>query len=445
VDASPAHHLAATAVSLAIQKLVRLRKDDPWTRERRPSQTPPPGGWRTWLVMAGRGFGKTRTGAEFVRDEVFHGRMGRVALVGPTAADTRDVMVEGESGLLSVCERFAFRPKYEPSKRRLTFPNGARATCYSADEPNRLRGPQHDGFWADEVAAWNDPESWDMLQFGLRLGVNPRGIATTTPKAVRVVRDLLAQVESGVVAVTGGSTYENAANLAGAFLDQIVRRYEGTRLGRQELLGELLLDVPGALWTAIGIDGDRVATHPAVEFMPRIVIGVDPAVSASEDSAETGIVACGVDELRHGYVLEDASLRGTPLEWAEAVVRCFDQWHADRVIAEANNGGLMVAQTLRTVRPGLPITLVHASRGKLPRAEPVAALYEQHRVSHVGLFPLLEDQMTSFDGTLGQESPDRMDALVWALTDLMVTGPGETVDSGIAAAWSDGLGVVDAW
>jgi phage terminase large subunit-like protein len=345
-------------------------------------------------------------------------------------------MVEGESGLLAVCDRYAFRPKYEPSKRRLTWPNGAMATTYSADEPDRLRGPQHDGFWADEVAAWDRPEAWDMLQFGLRLGMNPRGVATTTPKPVRVVRDLLDQQRDGTVVVTAGSTYDNAPNLAPAFLAQIVRRYEGTRLGRQELLGELLLDVPGALWTAVQIDTDRVADAPLLERMTRVVVGVDPAASANEDSDETGIVVAAVAEDGDGYVLTDATLRATPLEWARRVVDAFDQWQADRVVAEANNGGLMVAQTLHTVRPSLPITLVHASRGKLPRAEPVAALYEQHRVHHVGLFPELEDQMTSYDGS-AKVSPDRMDALVWALSELMVDAPPDELDPAMILAWDD--------
>jgi predicted phage terminase large subunit-like protein len=368
-------------------------------------------------VMAGRGFGKTRTGAEFIREEVTAGRMKRIALVAPTAADARDVMVEGESGLLAVCDRYGFRPLYEPSKRRLTWSNGAKAWTYSADEPDRLRGPQHDGAWSDEIAAWQYPESWDMLQFGLRLGINPRQIATTTPRPVPVVKDLLAQQESGTVVVTSGSSYENAENLAPAFVDQIIRRYEGTRLGRQEINAELLTDVPGALWTLALLDEHRLREAPVLQ---RIVIGVDPAASDGEGSAETGIVVAGKGSDGHGYVLEDVTLAGSPNEWARAVVAAYQRHKADRVVAEINNGGAMVEHTLRTVDRKLPITVVHASRGKITRAEPVAALYEQGKVHHVGAHIALEDQMTTYDGS--GESPDRMDALVWALTDLLL-GP----------------------
>jgi len=410
--------------------------DDPWADARRANQTPPDGDWRTWLVMAGRGFGKTRTGAEFIREEVMAGRMRRAALVAPTAADARDVMVEGESGLLAVCDRYGFRPKYEPSKRQLTFPNGAIAKTYSAEEADRLRGPQHDGAWSDELGAWEKPDAWDMLQFGLRLGVNPRQIATTTPKPRKVVRELLEQAKSGdgTVVVTRGSTYDNADNLAPPFLDAIVRRYEGTRLGRQELEGDYLDDVPGALWSLALIERDRVQIPPIDDHWVRIVVAVDPAASNSEDASETGIVVAGIDINGDGYVLEDCSRHGSPLEWARTAVDAYDRWQADRVIAEANNGGLMVSQTLQTVRDTLPIRLVHASRGKLTRAEPVAALYEQGRVHHVGLFSRLEDQMVSYDGS--GDSPDRMDALVWAMTDLLVGyGSGE-VDPVLLAAFS---------
>jgi phage terminase large subunit-like protein len=425
----------AAAVATAKLRLLAIRHDDPWARQRRATQTPPDGDWRTWLVMAGRGFGKTRTAAEFIREEVAEGRMRRVALVAPTAADARDVMVEGESGLLAVCERYGCRPLYEPSKRRLTWANGAKAWTYSADEPDRLRGPQHDGFWADEIAAWTYPDAWDQLQFGLRLGSNPRGVAGTTPRPVRVVKDLLQQMEQGTVVLTGGSSYDNAANLAPAFVDQIIHRYEGTRIGRQEIHAELLTDVPGALWTLAGIDDARMLTLDRDIALSRIVVGVDPAASAGEDASETGIVVAGIDARQHGYVLDDVSLHGTPNDWARAAIDAVDRWQADRVVAEANNGGLMVEQTLRTLRPNLPITLVHASRGKLTRAEPVAALYEQGRIHHVGGFPHLEDQMTTYDGS--GDSPDRMDALVWTLTDLLVGYQSNELDPAIAAAWSD--------
>lgn len=406
----------ATAVVLATHRLKARRDADHWGDTRRANQTPPDGDWRTWLVMAGRGFGKTRTGAEFIREEIMAGRARRVALVGPTAADARDVMVEGESGLLAVCERYGFRPTYEHSKRRLTFPNGARAWTYSAEEPDRLRGPQHDLAWSDEIAAWQRPDSWDMLQFGLRLGANPRQIATTTPRPVPVVKYLLSQRESGMVVVTSGSSYENAANLAPAFVEQIIRRYEGTRLGRQEINAELLTDTPGALWTLALLDETRVRETPL--FLKRIVVGVDPAASDGENAAHTGIVVAALSIAGHAYVLEDATASGSPNDWARAVVAAYQKHNADRVVAEINNGGAMVEHTLRTVDRRLPITVVHASRGKLTRAEPVAALYEQGKVHHVGSFIALEDQMTTYDGS--GESPDRMDALVWALTDLML-------------------------
>ncbi len=421
---------AVAAVAAAVVRLRGRRDADPWAAQRRPNQTPPDGDWRTWLVLAGRGFGKTRTAAEWAREEVMAGRARRVALVAPTAADVRDVLVEGESGLLAVCERYGFRPLYEPSKRRLTFPNGAIATTYSADEPDRLRGPQHDLAVCDEVAAWRRPEAFDMLQFGLRLGSDPRQIVTTTPRPVPLLKRLLADPTT---AVTRGSTYDNRGNLAPAFLAQIVARYEGTRLGRQELLGEILDDVPGALWTLATIDAHRVAEAPALDTLTRIVIGVDPAASAGEESAETGIVVVGRDWRGDGYVLEDASLRGSPFEWGRAVVAAYDRWRADAIVAEANQGGAMVAATIQAIWDAAPVTLVHASRGKLTRAEPVSALYEQGRVHHVGAFPALEDQMTTYDGS--GASPDRMDALVWGFTDVLVGAAPAEIDPAVAAAF----------
>jgi phage terminase large subunit-like protein len=419
---------------LRIRHLLRRRlSPDPWfgvDGAARTSQQPPPGDWRTWLILAGRGWGKTATGAHWIRREVMQGRARRVALVGSTAADVRDVMVEGISGLLSACRDAGFGARYESSRRRVVFENGAIAMLFSAEEPDRLRGPQHELAWSDELAAWDDFDTWDQLQFGLRLGSNPRQIVTTTPRPVKVVKDL---VSESTTVMTRGTSYENRENLAPAFFHEILKRYEGTRLGRAEIEGELLDDVPGALWTYAMIEQSRVQQGPDDLDWQRIVIGVDPAATNSDESSETGVVVAGVGFDTHGYVLEDLSLRGSPLEWAEAVVGAFDRWRADRVIAEANNGGLMVEQTLRTVRPSLPITLVHASRGKITRAEPVAALYEQQHVHHVGGFPRLEDQMTSYDGT--GESPDRMDALVWALTDLMVGHSSGEIDPFLRAAF----------
>lgn len=382
-----------------------------WKFWARPSQLPPPGDWRVWLILAGRGFGKTRTGAETTIDRVRRSVSKRVGLIAPTAADARDVMVEGESGILA-CSPPDFRPLYEPSKRRLTWPNGAVATLFSAEEPDRLRGPQHDFIWADEPAAWKYPETWDMAMFGLRLGTNPQVVATTTPRPTRLIRDLVA--DPGTV-VTRGTTYENARNLAPAFLTAIVKKYEGTRLGRQELNGEILDDNPGALWSRNVIEALRVREHPP---LLRIVVGVDPAVTSDPKSDETGIVVAGVDAAGHYYVLADASLQGTPLTWATAVKRVYDQYRADRVVAEKNNGGELVEANLRTVDRTLSYRGVWASRGKQTRAEPISSLYEQGKVHHVGTFPLLEDQMCDWAPDSGDPSPDRMDALVWAITEL---------------------------
>lgn len=407
--ALPGEQLQEAIETLTDDEAAALLYD--WKFWARPSQLPPPGDWRVWLILAGRGFGKTRTGAETTIDRVRRSVSKRVGLIAPTAADARDVMVEGESGILA-CSPPDFRPLYEPSKRRLTWPNGAVATLFSAEEPDRLRGPQHDFIWADEPAAWKYPETWDMAMFGLRLGTNPQVVATTTPRPTRLIRDLVA--DPGTV-VTRGTTYENARNLAPAFLTAIVKKYEGTRLGRQELNGEILDDNPGALWSRNVIEALRVREHPP---LLRIVVGVDPAVTSDPESDETGIVVAGVDAAGHYYVLADASLQGTPLTWATAVKRVYDQYRADRVVAEKNNGGELVEANLRTVDRTLSYRGVWASRGKQTRAEPISSLYEQGKVHHVGTFPLLEDQMCDWAPDSGDPSPDRMDALVWAMTEL---------------------------
>ena len=387
-----------------------------WRFWARPEQLEPPGDWRIWLILTGRGWGKTRTGAEWVRAQVRSGAAGRIALVAPTAADARDVMVEGESGILSIGSE-AERPHYEPSKRRLTWPNGAIATLYSAEEPERLRGPQHDAAWCDELAAWRYMDAaWDMLMFGLRLGDNPRAVVTTTPKPKALLKTLLKDPHTHA---TRGSTYDNLPNLAPQFADEIIQRYKGTRLGRQELAGELLEDVEGALWTRAIIDGARVEDAPDLS---RIVVGVDPAVTSGEDSCETGIVVagqCGEDF----YVLADWSGRMTPEQWARRAVNAYHEFSADRVIGEVNNGGDLVESVIRNSDRNVAYSAVHASRGKAKRAEPIEALYEQGRVHHVGQFATLEDQMCSFvpQDADASNSPDRMDALVWALTDLSST------------------------
>ena len=388
---------------------------DDWRVWARPSQLPPGGAWRVWLLLAGRGFGKTRSGAEWVRRQAESGAAERIALVAPTARDARLVMVEGESGLLAIASD-ARRPVFEPSKRQLTWPNGAISTLFSADEPDRLRGPQFDAAWCDELAAWRYPAAWDMLMMGLRLGQNPRVVVTTTPKPVKLIRALLASPDC---AVTRGGTRENADNLAPGFLDAILKQYEGTRLGRQELEAELLEDMPGALWSRDQIERARVDEAPVLR---RVVVAIDPAASAGEDADETGIVVAALGQDSQGYVLDDLSGRFSPHDWASRALEAYRAHRADRIVAEVNNGGAMVEATLRVLDAGVSYKPVHASRGKLARAEPVAALYEQGRIHHVGAFPALEDQMCAFTGgpLAHLASPDRVDALVWALSELML-------------------------
>ncbi len=418
---------AALIEDLTDAEVERLAYDWPfWAR----AAQRPPADWRAWwLILAGRGFGKTRTGAETVREEQEAGRAGRIALVAPTAADARDVMVEGESGILATAPRWN-RPLYEPSKRRVTWPNGAIATLYSADEPERLRGPQHDFAWADEVAAWRYPETFDQLRFGLRLGGRPRGVATTTPKPLPIVRDLLADPAT---VVTRGSTYENAANLPDSFLREIRRRYEGTRLGRQELNAEVLDDVEGALWTLGMVEACRITPEQFARVtLGRTVVAIDPNVTGGEGADEAGVVAgargvgpcpCGGRDC--GYVLRDASGKMPPVEWARRAAGLYRELEADRVLGEANNGGDLIEAQLRVVAPDVSYAKVHASKTKRTRAEPVAALYEPSaarpsRVHHVGPLPRLEDQLTQWVPDTGQPSPGRLDALVWAMTDLML-------------------------
>jgi phage terminase large subunit-like protein len=393
-----------------------------WRFWARPNQLAPIGDWQTWMLLAGRGFGKTRTGAEWVRERKQTGLYGRTALVAPTASDARDVIVEGESGILAISPPW-FRPLYEPSKRRLTWPNGAIATLYSADEPERLRGPQHDGAWCDELGSWRYPEAWDMLMFGLRLGQNPQACVTTTPKPVKLVREVLS--DAGTV-VTRGSTFDNKANLARKFLEKIVKKYDGTRLGRQELHAELLEDLVGALWNRTKIEELRVGgpTGKPVPPMKRIVVALDPAISTTEGADETGIIVAGLGIDNHGYVLEDRSSIYSPEQWATEAVKQYREHRADRIVAEINQGGDMVESTVRMVDRNAAYKGVHATKGKAVRAEPVAALYEQGRIHHVGAFPMLEDQMCGFTVDFDRKamgySPDRMDALVWAFTELMV-------------------------
>jgi len=383
-----------------------------WTIWARDKQLPPAGPWRVWLILAGRGFGKTRTGAEWIRARAETGQAGRMALVGETAADVRDVMVEGESGLLATAPPWN-RPRYEPSKRRLTWPNGAVATCFSADDPDQLRGPQFDAAWADEIAKWRYEAAWDNLMMGLRLGADPRCVASTTPRPRAWLTRLL---QDPMTAVTRGATAENADNLAPGYLEQILARYAGTRIGRQEIDGEYLTEIPGALWTRALVEAARVPLQ--VPDLARIVVAVDPAVTAHDRSDETGIVVAGAEGDRVFWVLEDLSGRYSPDEWARVAIEAWRRHRADALICEVNQGGDLVAATIRTVDPAVPVRSVRATRGKRLRAEPIAALYEQGRVRHAGALSALEDQMAMFTGEPGQASPDRLDALVWALTDL---------------------------
>jgi predicted phage terminase large subunit-like protein len=405
-----------------ISALADALEDGGWRAKARPSQLPPPGDWwNGWGVVAGRGFGKNFTGAGWVNELVETKQAGRIALVAATAADARDVMVEGESGILRLAPSWN-RPEYEPSKRRLTWKNGAVATLFSAEEPDRLRGPQFDLAWADELGAWLDPQAtWDMLMFGLRLGKRPRWLVTTTPRPIKLLKSLLAR-EGRDVVITRGSTFENEANLAPSFLQALRDRYEGTRLGRQEIHAELLSDNPGALWNLDWLDRDRVSVVPELR---RIVVAIDPAVSNNEGSDETGIIVAGVTKDQKIYVLEDLSGKYAPHEWAAKAILAYRRHKADRILAEVNNGGAMVEATIRALDHSVSFKAVHASRGKVVRAEPIAALYEQRKVHHAGNFPVLEDQMCAFTSDFDRArigySPDRVDALVWALTEL--SGP----------------------
>ncbi len=380
----------------------------------RDEQLPPPGDWTYWLILAGRGFGKTRTGAEWVREQVKTCRF--VNIIGATADDARDVGIEGESGILAVCPA-AERPEYRPSQRKLVWPNGAQSLIFTADEPERLRGKQHERLWCDEVAAWRYPEAWDQAKLGLRLGAKPRACLTTTPRPSKMIKAIIADPATHT---TRGSTYENRSNLAKTFFDQIIRVYEGTRLGRQELNAELLSDNPGALWRREMFDATRVARVPD---MRRIIVAIDPAVTSSDDSDETGIVVAGLGEDGRCYVLDDLTCKATPRDWAQLAIDAYRHYRADRIVAEGNNGGDLIEAVMRGIEAQVAFSRVHARVGKFSRAEPVAALYEQGRVSHVGSFPELEDECCDYDPVTAKQSPNRMDALVWALTELILDGP----------------------
>ncbi len=391
-------------------------------------QVPPEGDWRSWVIMGGRGAGKTRAGAEWVRAQVEGsmpmdaGRCARIALIGETVDQVREVMVFGESGILA-CSPPDRRPEWVATRKTLVWPNGAEAQVFSAHDPEALRGPQFDGAWVDELAKWKKArETWDMLQFALRLGRHPQVCITTTPRNVGVLKDIL---KADTTVVTSAPTEANAAFLAESFLEEVRARYAGTRLGRQELDGVLLEDIEGALWSSAALEACRITDPPA---MDRIVVAVDPPVTGKSTSDECGIVVVGactqgpVQDWR-AYVLADATVAAaSPASWANAAIRAMEQWGAERLVAEVNQGGDLVSSVIRQVDPLVPIKAVHASKGKVARAEPVAALYEQGRVHHLRGLGDLEDQMCAMtvQGYQGKGSPDRVDALVWALHELMI-------------------------
>ncbi len=395
-----------------------------WPIWARRAQLAPPGEWRTWLIMAGRGFGKTRAGAEWVRQVAEADPQARIALIAANLTEARAILVDGDSGLRRIAPPHR-RPRFESTLRRLTWPNGAQATLYSALEPEALRGPQHSHAWCDELAKWDNAggramATWDNLLMGLRLGTDPRVVATTTPRDMPLLRRLLAEPDG--LAVTRGSTFDNAANLPPRFLQMMRGAFGESVLGRQELDGELILDREGALWSRSLLEQRReaAASSPAV----RTVIGVDPPASASGDAC--GIIVCALGEDGVARVMADASVeKASPERWARAAAEAASAWRADRVVAEANQGGQMVASVLRAADISLPLKLVHASTGKTARAEPVAALYETGRVRHAGVFARLEDELCglmaggSYEGP--GRSPDRADALVWALTELCLS------------------------
>ncbi|MEO0849848.1 MAG: terminase family protein [Pseudomonadota bacterium] len=401
-----------------------------WEVQRRADQTPPRHkDWTTWLLLGGRGAGKTRAGAEWVNrlaDESADYPPVRLALVAQSYGDAREVMIEGASGVRSIGYP-SMRPSYEVSRRRLTWPSGAVGYCFSAEDPDGLRGYQFDAAWADEVCKWRYPEeTWSNLQLALRLGARPRQMVTTTPRPMPLLRRIM---EAETTAISRASSYDNRANLADAFFSEIASAYEGTRLGRQELLGEVIDDLEGALWTWKMIEAARISAAPE---LARIVVAIDPPAGAGPDADECGIIVAGktmIAGTQTGFILADRSAAGlSPAQWGMRAATAYEDYQADAIVIETNQGGEMARHVLKSIDAALPVKSVFASRGKQARAEPVAALYEQGRVRHVGAFPTLEDQLTTYTGlaTGRGSSPDRLDALVWALTDLLVNSvPGQ--------------------
>ena len=421
-------------------ELLRQAENDPdlaeqldylWPLWARDDQLPPPGDWHVWQMRSGRGAGKTRAGSEQVIEWARQGE-SPIALIGQTKADVRDTMVEiGDSSIIKRSPPW-FMPKYVPSNRRLIWPNGVIGIIYSGDEPGQLRGPQHAKAWVDELAKMMYPEeTMDNLEFGLRVGSNPQWISTTTPRPIKVIKDLVADPDCIDVVV---STFANAANLPAKFLKRLMAKYEGTTIGRQELYGEIIGEVPGALWRLAWINHIKLKGT-----MDRIVVGVDPAASSKPGRDETGIVVCG-KRGDHFFVLEDLSGTYTPLAWAKITIAAYHRWHADLIVAEKNNGGEMVDNTIRQEDDTVAIKPdVWASQGKSIRAEPISAIYEQGRGHHVGAWSVLEDQMCTWlkGATVEQMgwSPDHMDAMVWAATELMLGE--ETAEGWTALEWGD--------
>lgn len=367
--------------------------------------------WTTWLYLAGRGAGKTRTAAEWLAFQASSNPRTRWAIAAPTYSDVRDTCAEGQSGIVQVLREYGTLKDYNRSIGELFLTNGSRIKLFSGEEPDRFRGPQFHGGWFDELAAFKYPDAWDQYQFGLRLGDFPQTIVTTTPRPTKLIKDLIARKG---VRVVRGSTFDNAKNLAPSALIELKARYENTRLGRQELYGEILDNVEGALWTREMIESARVTEAPP---LVRVVVAIDPAVTSSSTSDETGIVCAGVSSAGEYYILDDKSLRASPDKWARQAVNLYHEYKADKIVAETNNGGDMVIMLLKQVDAGIATKKVTATRGKQLRAEPISSLYEQGKVHHIGYFPELESQMCEWT-PLSNESPDRLDALVWALTEL---------------------------
>ena len=415
--------------SLDAAELEALEHD--WHFWARDPQLAPPGLWRIWLVNAGRGFGKTRIGAEWCHEYAMAGGPVRIAIVAATKEDAEKVCVAGDSGIIATQKPWA-PVEFKVSKNggMISWPNGSVAELYSGENPQSLRGPQFHAAWCDELAKWRRMQAtWDMLRMGLRLGQDPRTVITTTPTPNKLIKELIADkrlARDGTpwVRVTRGSTFDNAANLADDFLAELKAKYEGTRLGRQELEAEILTDKPGALWTYTRLEECRRAERP--EILKRVVVAVDPPVTSGEDADECGIVCAAVGPDGHAYVLDDWSERGlSPKQWADKATRLYVEQQADCIVAEANQGGEMITQIFRDIDSSIPVRLTWTgSRGKVTRAEPVSNLYEQGRVHHVGFFKALEDQMCEFtpdfDRKTAGYSPDRVDALVWAISYLML-------------------------